>query len=160
MKLNIYNFVKGIKHLLYPIKENMVKLPNITICVLNRTYYNTGTNGVLSIPDGKNFLTIELPWRDNKKGVSCVPEGIYELKKRYSARFGHHILVDKVPGREFVLFHPANNAMAELAGCIACVEKTTAPGMGWVSAIPTKQFRDWVYDEIRKEKRVFIKIES
>jgi hypothetical protein len=39
-------------------------------------------------------------------------------------------LVTQVPGRSFILIHPANNAALELRGCIAPVLKLTGAGTG------------------------------
>lgn len=62
--------------------------------------------------------TVELPWRDNAKGRSCIPEGVYEVTRRYSARFKRHYLVNGTGERELILIHVANS-MKQLRGCIA-----------------------------------------
>ena len=63
---------------------------------LIRTYYTEGTNGkIFPLPaeapakagaDRLMMYSIELPWKDNRAGVSCIPEGRYELVKRCLAR--------------------------------------------------------------------------
>ena len=97
---------------------------------LCRTYYATGTNGCLFA--GTEFIcfTIELPWLENIKQRSCIPEGRYRIIPRVSPRFGEHILVHEVPFRNGILIHAANNALKELKGCIAPVSIVTAPGCG------------------------------
>jgi len=97
---------------------------------LIRTYHPDGTNGELLLNGDKVCSTIELPWKENKSRVSCIPEGRYELRKRYSPRFGHHFIVMNVQDRSFILMHTANDAMKELKGCIAPVTSATAPGRG------------------------------
>jgi hypothetical protein len=77
--------------------------------------------------------TIELPWEDNLPQRSCIPEGRYELKKRYSTRFGQHLLLVNVKDQELILIHPANDALKELRGCIAPVSILTGPGKGILS---------------------------
>ena len=54
-------------------------------------------------------LAGELPWKDNRPNVSCVPEGEYPLKRFYSMRFKMwtYKLMD-VAGRSDCEFHPAN----------------------------------------------------
>ncbi len=102
--------------------------------VLKRKYNNRGTNGWLF--NNHNTLlcyTIELPWLDNKRKVSCIPEGSYNLIKRFSPKFGWHLHLENVKGRELILIHPANNAIAELKGCIAPVSHHTAWGTGLAS---------------------------
>lgn len=75
-------------------------------------------------------FTIELPWLQNEPQWSCIPEGQYQLVKRYSQKFHWHLHLIDVPGREWILIHPANNALLELKGCIAPVTQLTAPGVG------------------------------
>ena len=77
---------------------------------LHRSYFEEGTNGTLFI-DGTFFcFTIELPWKDNKRNISCVPEGSYEIEPRFSKKFEHHLIVKDVSERSFILIHPANDA--------------------------------------------------
>ena len=97
--------------------------------VLYRAYYKEGTNGTLFIWTTLNeraqnrFLcyTIELPWNNNKRNISCIPEGKYEIEPRFSKRFKHHLILKDVIGRSLILFHPANDALKDLDGCIAPV---------------------------------------
>lgn len=63
--------------------------------------------------------SLELPWKDNAKGISCIPEGIYELVLSYSPRFGRMLYeVKNVPGRRGIRIHSANYT-SQLHGCIA-----------------------------------------
>ncbi|BAV04717.1 hypothetical protein SAMN05421788_11181 [Filimonas lacunae] len=101
--------------------------------IITRTYYPTGTNGKLYVGDDLLCYTIELPWRDNEPGLSCIPEGCYEVTLRDSKRFGRHLYLPHVPGRSFILIHPANSALKELRGCIAPVNQLTGYGTGFPS---------------------------
>lgn len=66
--------------------------------------------------------SIERGWIDNKKMISCVPEGEYPLKLEWSPRFQKDLweLYD-VPNRSECKFHSANYAR-QLNGCIALGE--------------------------------------
>ena len=86
---------------------------------------DAGTFGVLEV-DGHTFHTGELPWRDNRRGKSCVPAGTYIVKWDPSPRFGHKYELFGVPGRTTILIHEANfvgdedlGFQAEVDGCIA-----------------------------------------
>ena len=94
------------------------------VLLLTRTYFPDGTNGKLEC-DGKLICnTIELPWKMNETKVSCIPEGKYFIRKRYSAKYKWHLELVDVPNRKFILFHPANNALIKrIQGCIAPVNK-------------------------------------
>jgi len=51
---------------------------------LKRTYYPEGTNGILAYGNKVISHSIELPWKRNQVRYSCIPEGQYELVKRFS----------------------------------------------------------------------------
>lgn len=101
--------------------------------ILKRTYYKDGTNGTIFYKGIPICQCIELPWRNNERGRSCIPEGRYELKLRYTDRFGRHYLVKDVPGRQLILLHPFNHALKESRGCLAPVETITGHGKGYGS---------------------------
>lgn len=101
--------------------------------ILHRTYFKEGTNGTLFINESFFGFSIELPWLENKRNVSCVPEGIYVLKSRYSQKFKHHLILENVKNRTLILIHPANDALKELKGCIAPVTYLSGIGKGTTS---------------------------
>ena len=68
-----------------------------------------GTEGML-VTDGFDCKTFELPWRDNKKSISCIPEGSYNVKMRISPKYGKVYWVSDVPNRSFILIHSGNFA--------------------------------------------------
>ncbi|MDO6803006.1 DUF5675 family protein [Wenyingzhuangia sp. 1_MG-2023] len=98
--------------------------------ILHRTYFKEGTNGALFINNSFFGFCIELPWLNNRRNVSCIPEGTYFLKARYSQKFGHHLILEKVKNRTLILIHPANDALKELRGCIAPVTCLSGIGKG------------------------------
>lgn len=79
-----------------------------------------GTYGILADDDNKEVChTLELPWRDNARGVSCIPAGTYTCQRRHSEHFQCEVFeITGVPGRSDVLLHPANFT-SELRGCVA-----------------------------------------
>lgn len=88
-----------------------------------------GTFGRLYL-DGNTYFTGELPWRDNKSDVSCIPVGIFQCVWTYSVRFKRFMYLVQNSTRVGVRFHPANlmgdkekKFMAQLNGCIALGEK-------------------------------------
>ena len=57
--------------------------------VLERTgSTDEGTFGTLTLGDGQQLYTTELPWRDNATQVSCIPKGVYRCEAINSPRFG------------------------------------------------------------------------
>lgn len=71
--------------------------------------------------------TLEPPWKDNARNVSCIPSGIYEVRLAYSAKFnGVRPLLVNVPGRSSILIHEGNTRR-DTEGCIL-VGLNTAKG--------------------------------
>ena len=121
---------------------------------LQRTYFPNGTNGKLECEGKFICYTIELPWKDNEKRVSCIPEGKYFIKKRYSNKFKWHLEVTNVVNRSLILFHAANNASLELNGCIAPVTKLSGPGLGLMSRKAYAKLKDLVYKAMESNESV------
>lgn len=128
--------------------------------VLTRTYFPEGTNGMLCCEGQLIAHTIELPWRQNARLVSCIPEGEYFIQKRYSIKFKWHLEITGVPGRSLILFHPANHALNELNGCIAPVTELSGPGKGLRSRNAFTKFKNLVYSALEKGERVNLLITS
>lgn len=128
--------------------------------ILTRNYHPEGTSG--SLFDGEQLIcsTIELPWRENQRMVSCIPEGRYELVKRYTKKRGWHLLVKNVPNRSGILFHPANDALKELKGCIAPVSKVIGPGKGTDSKTADSRLKTLVFEAMERGENVFLNIQK
>lgn len=125
-----------------------------------RTYLPGGTNGILY---GKIFqalaYTIELPWKNNVPRFSCIPEGRYRIKMRYSLKFKTHMLIEGVKDRALILIHPANDAIKELKGCIAPVSHLTGEGKGAGSRMAFHKVKDFILEALEKEP-VYLTIKS
>mgnify|MGYP003432850709 FL=1 len=130
------------------------------VLLLTRTYFPDGTNGKLEYEGKLICNTIELTWRMNRKRVSCIPEGKYFIRKRYSKKFRWHLEVVDVENRSLILFHPANNAMEELNGCIAPVTKLSGPGLGILSRKAFEKLKTLVYTILDRQEVVELLIIS
>jgi hypothetical protein len=129
------------------------------ILFLTRTYFPEGTNGKLMCEGKLLCNTIELPWKNNEKRVSCIPEGRYFIRKRYSQKFKWHLEVVDVKNRSYILFHPANNALQELNGCIAPVTKLSGPGLGLLSRKAFEKLKTFVYAALDSKESVELIVE-
>lgn len=71
--------------------------------------------------------TVELPWKDNKKSISCIPTGIYACQRGYYYRGGYQTFeILSVPNRTEIKIHIANVPI-DLEGCIGL-----GKSFGWV----------------------------
>lgn len=76
------------------------------------------TFGVLSVASLPRFLTLELPYRDNKRRVSSIPVGTYTWSKFHSPRFGRMVIrIFGVQGRDAIEIHHGNTD-EDTTGCI------------------------------------------
>lgn len=127
---------------------------------LIRTYFPNGTNGTLYFNGKLICFTIELPWLHNEPKISCIPEGRYELQKRFSEHFGWHLHLMNVKNRSLILMHPANDALKELEGCIAPVSILTAEGKGRESKKALEKITQLVFPILEKRQKIFLTIKA
>lgn len=96
------------------------------------TLYNRDSSGRFDLL----FKTLELPWMDNKRNISCIPTGKYSCKFTYSPHFKTEMyLICNVPDRSGIRIHSANYAgdiskgyKRDLLGCIALGTRTSHIG--------------------------------
>lgn len=81
-----------------------------------------GTQGVLRFGAVAFALTLERPWMDNLRNLSCIPPGHYKCQRVRSPKFGNTFEVQDVPGRTHVLFH-SGNTIDDTRGCILVGEE-------------------------------------
>lgn len=128
--------------------------------VLTRMYNCEGTIGTLTFNGHFVCFAIELPWRDNIRNTSCIPEGSYELKPRFSTRFDNHLHLQYVKDRSLILIHPANNARKELQGCIAPVMQLSGPGKGLYSRVAMEKLLVLFHEHHQLGEKIVLTITS
>jgi hypothetical protein len=93
----------------------------IDLLLIRRTFTEESIIGELFLNGESMCDTLELPWRDNQKSISCIPEGEYSVRLRparqSATRDYLHLLVQDVPDRSYILFHRGNTAK-DTRGCI------------------------------------------
>ncbi|MFV0481342.1 MAG: DUF5675 family protein [Campylobacteraceae bacterium] len=82
---------------------------------------NKQTLGKLQLFENEAMIfecyTLELPWRDNKPNISCIPTGEYKVKPRISNKYGKHFYLEGTKPRTHILIH-AGNFYTQTEGCI------------------------------------------
>lgn len=119
-----------------------------------------GTNGRITFNGNHICYTIERPWLDNQRRISCIPEGTYVLKRRFSPKFLWHLHLQDVPDRDLILLHPANTAITELNGCIAPVTAITELGKGIGSKKAVTKLTEVIFPLLSKGETVTLKIQK
>lgn len=64
-----------------------------------------------------DWHSLELPWLDNQRNISCIPKGIYKARKHKSPKFGECLWLQDVPNRSEILIHKGN-FYDDVLGCI------------------------------------------
>jgi Family of unknown function (DUF5675) len=87
--------------------------------VLQRlTTSSEGTFGTLLVNGRPYYVTLELPWKNNQKDISCIPPGEYKATRMFSEKFKKVLFVlHNVPGRDLIEFH-IGNKVENTNGCI------------------------------------------
>ncbi len=70
------------------------------------------TSGRLTVDATHSFDTLELPWKENSTGLSCIPVGVYPwVKVAATKKIPYkHISIQNVSGRDGICIHSANFA--------------------------------------------------
>ena len=115
--MSLFKRLKGVKST-KPITSNLGK---INLLILRDTFTDESTIGELFL-NGERFCdTLELPYRDNQRSISCIPTGEYKVRLRLPRESGTrdyiHLLVKDVKNRSHILFHKGNTAK-DTRGCI------------------------------------------
>jgi len=82
--------------------------------LLSRSYGEKQTQGGLFVFDEDTCVysckTLELPYLENHKDISCIPEGEYKCDRVTSKKFGICYLLNDVPSRSGIIIHAGNYA--------------------------------------------------
>ena len=93
----------------------------IKLLLVRDTFTKESTIGELFINEERICDTLENPWLDNQRRISCIPEGEYPVRLRYPKESGTkeylHLLVQDVPDRDMVLVH-IGNLPSHTQGCL------------------------------------------
>ena len=93
---------------------------------------NLGTRGNLTLENGWGIDTLELPWRGNAEGVSCIKAGAYHGVIGLSAHLGRDVVkLDDKNGRSEVEMHNGNFAGDVALGYFTQVKGCVLIGSGY-----------------------------
>ena len=93
----------------------------INLLLIRNTFSKKSTVGELFLNGERICDTLENPWQDNQRNISCIPEGVYPVRLRLpresATRDYIHLLVKDVKDRDYILIHIGNTAK-DTSGCI------------------------------------------
>lgn len=80
-------------------------------------HFPNSTIGLVEIPNGPRFYSVERPWEGNEPFMSCIPIGLYQLEWDTTGRIRNVPRLRRTEPRTQINIHVANRA-SELHGCI------------------------------------------
>ena len=93
----------------------------VNLLLIRDTFTENSIIGELFLNGERMCDTLELPYKDNQRSISCIPSGEYKVRMRYpresATREYLHLLIKEVPNRKYILFHRGNTAK-DSRGCI------------------------------------------
>ena len=78
---------------------------------------DTGTFGRLIYDSSVVAYTLELPWKDDRPDVSCIPLGTYQVIPHNSHEHPNVWEITNVPNRSEILLH-SGNFLSDTKGCL------------------------------------------
>jgi hypothetical protein len=82
---------------------------------------NVQTLGTIYVYEGEcsnwSCLCLELADLNNQSNISRIPEGKYNVNKRWSEKYKNHFIIEDVVGRKYILIH-SGNTYKHTRGCI------------------------------------------
>jgi hypothetical protein len=112
---------KTLQEVKTPIKKNTEGRGVINLLIIREEFTNKSTIGSLYINGELMCDTLELPYKNNQRSISCIPSGEYKVRLRparqSATRDYLHMILEDVPNRDYILFHRGNTAK-DTRGCI------------------------------------------
>ena len=120
-----------------------------------------GTAGKLYNPENKLIgYTLELPYKENKRNISSIIEGLFPIVSRETEKRGRHLHIINVPNRMLILFH-AGNVIQHTRGCILPANELQIGKnfiVGKNSKAATEQLNKEAFNLLDSGKQVFLKV--
>ena len=143
-------------------KNTEVKEGKANLLIIRDTFTDKSVMGKLYCNADFIAHTLELPWKDNEKSVSCIPNGEYKCRVRLAresaTRDYVHLLVEDVPNRSYILFHRGNYP-SDSRGCILTgTHRAQTPDKVLESKIAHTYLMNYILgNELSKEINLIIK---
>ena len=97
------------------------EVKGVNLLVIRETFTEVSTIGNLYLNGEWLCDTLELPYLDNQRSISCIPAGEYKVRIRTaqesSSRNYLHLLIEDVKDRKYILVH-IGNFPKDTRGCI------------------------------------------
>lgn len=106
-------------------------------CTVGRLEFTDASGNLIT------FMTLELPWRDNERGCSCIPTGTYICQRVWSKKFGETFEITQVPDRSGILFHQGNFP-SSTRGCVLLGQELAPYAGGYMVTDSVKTMKQFL----------------
>jgi hypothetical protein len=121
-------FIKSVKEFILKMLQNpkmdikpSIEVKGVNLLIIRNTFTEVSTIGKLYLNGEWLCDTLENPYLDNQRNISCIPAGEYPVRLRVARESATkdyvHLLVMGVPNRDLILFHIGNTAK-DTRGCV------------------------------------------
>ena len=98
-----------------------IEVKGVNLLIIRNTFTEVSTIGKLYLNGEWLCDTLENPYLDNQRNISCIPAGEYPVRLRVARESATkdylHLLVMDVPNRDLILFHIGNKS-SDTRGCV------------------------------------------
>ena len=98
-----------------------IEVKGVNLLIIRNTFTEVSTIGKLYLNGEWLCDTLENPYLDNQRNISCIPAGEYPVRLRLARESATkdylHLLVMDVPNRDLILFHIGNKS-SDTRGCV------------------------------------------
>ncbi len=117
------------------------------------------TTGQLFAPPDLSLFTLEDPWLDNARDISCIPVGVYRCLMTMSRRWQKMMPeILNVPNRDHIRIH-GGNTTDDTEGCILLGMEILSGGFLGHSQYALGCFIPWLEDAL-KDGSVFCEVSN
>ena len=129
--------------------------------ILERVGLPDRTLGSLIHNDQVIAKTLELPWLENKRSVSCIPAGIYIVIKQLpkEGRPYEYFRLPNVPGRSGILIHRGTNPLHS-KGCILVASRFKNINTEFPELEERSKKLQWLIDTLPQEWELEIRYKT
>ena len=98
-----------------------IEAKGVNLLIIRNIFTEVSTIGKLFLNGEWLCDTLENPYLDNQRNISCIPAGEYPVRLRVARESATkdylHLLVMDVPNRDLILFHIGNKS-SDTRGCV------------------------------------------
>lgn len=126
---------------------------------LRRIIHNLDATWGVMIYNREPFcVTLELPWKQNRRSISCIPAGTYTAFRRFSGIKGRGWVYQLmgVKGRTAIQIHKGNFT-SDVLGCILVAEKYERIG-GKIAVQQSRQAFKEFMSKTGKDKKILLRV--